>query len=96
MWLVSKKNGPARWHTMAGPIFNKKYFKMKFEDIDFNDVHLSGFSKEKFIKEVSHHLDEKKAEELYDLIQKKHGNHKSGIKQGKDVRSDIGSEEKFD
>lgn len=69
---------------------------MKFEDIDFNDEHLSGFSKEKFIKEVSHHLDAKKAEELYDLIQKKHGNHKSSIKPGKDIGSDIGSEEKHD
>lgn len=65
---------------------------MKFQEIGFNDEHLSKLSKEQFKKEVSHLLTDKQTDELYSLIQKKHGNDKRNVSQGEVGGSGSGSQ----
>lgn len=55
---------------------------MKFQEIGFNDEHLSKLSKEQFKKEVSHLLSDKQTDELHALIQKKYGNDKRNVSEG--------------
>lgn len=64
---------------------------MKFQEIGFNSEHLSKLSKEQFKKEVSHLLTPAQTDELYNLIQKKYGNDKRNVGEGKVGGSGIGS-----